>query len=111
MHPHAFVLADNSGHIHMWSPGAQSLFGYTADEATGRPLDLIVPLSHRDEHWAGFRAAMISGIAKYDGQVMDLPVLCKDGSVLTFSTQLIFLRGARGDVIGALGIFESQADK
>jgi PAS domain S-box-containing protein len=104
----ALILADISGQIHFWSAGAVALFGHSAAEAVGKRVDLIVPPQYRDEHWAGFDAAMKSGIAKYDGQVMDLPVLCKDGNVIEFSAQLMFLRDARRAVIGALGIFETK---
>jgi PAS domain S-box-containing protein len=104
----ALVIADSSGVIHMWSPGAVQHFGYSPAEAVGQTLDLIIPPDFRSEHWSGFRAAMTSGVAKYDGQVMDLPVLCKSGDVVVFRGQLTFLRDADRCVVGAIGIFESR---
>jgi PAS domain S-box-containing protein len=38
-----FVGDARSGRIVLWNPAAERLFGYTADEATGLPLDVLVP--------------------------------------------------------------------
>ncbi|HKI02954.1 MAG TPA: tetratricopeptide repeat protein [Thermoanaerobaculia bacterium] len=41
-HAHdAFVVTDVDGAIAVWSPTAERLYGYTAAEAVGRPLDLL----------------------------------------------------------------------
>jgi PAS domain S-box-containing protein len=103
----AIVIVDTSGNIRLWSAGAAAIFGHAAEEAIGRPVDLIIPAEHRDEHWSGFRTAMSTGVAKYDGQVMDLPVLPRDGDVVVLKTQLCFLRNARGQAIGAMAILEA----
>jgi PAS domain S-box-containing protein len=50
----AIVVADAGGAIHLFSPGATTLFGYTTSEAVGERLDLIVPEGLRDRHWSGF---------------------------------------------------------
>jgi PAS domain S-box-containing protein len=105
MESRAIVVADGRGRIHLWSPGAEQLFGYTAEEAIGRTLDLIVPEEERGSHWAGFRAAMSSGIAKYEGESFELPVVCKDGGIHKFSARLIFLFDGSNTVGGAVGVF------
>ena len=43
MDQHAVVIADRSGAVRFWSPGAEALFGYPAREPVGQSLDLIVP--------------------------------------------------------------------
>jgi PAS domain S-box-containing protein len=46
---YAFITVDPAGIITAWSPGAERLFGFTAQEAIGRPLGLIIPPDKREE--------------------------------------------------------------
>lgn len=40
----AVIGVDLQGRVHTWNPAAQRMFGYTADEAEGRPvLELVIP--------------------------------------------------------------------
>jgi PAS domain S-box-containing protein len=45
----AIVAADPSGKIVIWNRGAQRMYGYTPEEAIGRPMSLIVPPERGDE--------------------------------------------------------------
>ena len=47
----AVVAADCDGIIQMWSPGAERIFGHSADDALGQSLDLINPERLRVRHW------------------------------------------------------------
>jgi PAS domain S-box-containing protein len=49
----AVVAANAGGEIIYWNPAAIRLFGYTQEEALGRPLDLIIPERLRERHWSG----------------------------------------------------------
>ena len=57
----ALVYADRDGKIVRWNQAAFSLFGYSAAEALGQSLDLIIPERLRAVHWTGFDSAMASG--------------------------------------------------
>ncbi len=39
----AIIFADRTGTIRRWNRAAAALFGFTAEEALGRSLDLIIP--------------------------------------------------------------------
>ena len=39
----AIIATDREGNITFWNPGAERIFGFTAKEATGQSLDLIIP--------------------------------------------------------------------
>src|SRR6266851_3540209 len=45
-----------------------TLFGYSAAEALGQKLDLIIPEHLRGAHWRGFEAAMTHGVMKLQGR-------------------------------------------
>ena len=105
METHGIVMVDSAGVIRVWSTGAERLFGYDEASAVGQTLDLIVPESYRERHWGGFRAAASSGTMKIDDPVANLPIVCKDGSVVRFPGRLLLLRDAQNEVIGAMGIF------
>ncbi len=104
----AIVMVDRDGVICVWNQGAEDLFGYDAASAVGRTLDLIVPEAYRERHWSGFRAAMSTGSTKLDQPAGHLPTLRADGSVVRLPGRLIFLKDARGDAVGAVGIFSSN---
>jgi PAS domain S-box-containing protein len=46
---HAFFTVDLDGVITAWNHGAERLFGFTADDAVGRHVSLIVPENRRHE--------------------------------------------------------------
>src|SRR5690606_1090853 len=45
----AIVAKDLDGIISEWNSGAERLFGYTAEEAIGRPVAMLVPSDRADE--------------------------------------------------------------
>ena len=64
----AVIYADETGTIRRWNPAAAALFGYSAAEALGQKLDLIIPEHLRTAHWRGFEAAMTNGVTKLQGR-------------------------------------------
>jgi PAS domain S-box-containing protein len=63
----AVIYADATGTIRRWNPAA-ALFGYSAVEALGQTLDLIIPEHLRTAHWRGFEAAMANGVTRLQGR-------------------------------------------
>jgi PAS domain S-box-containing protein len=108
MQNHAIIISDAKGIIRVWSEGAETLFGYTGNEAIGRRVDLVVPPHLRDDHWKGFDRAMRSGGAGGEGQFFDIPGLHKAGEVKTFRAQLHLLRDEQKIPIGAMVIFADR---
>jgi PAS domain S-box-containing protein len=109
VHLTGLVIADTAGLIQHWSEGAERLFGYSAAEAEGQSLDLIVPEAYRERHWNGFREAMRTGTCKMDRAATNLPVRCRDGEVRAFPARFVFLQDARNRVVGAMGIYSARA--
>ncbi|HEX4927969.1 MAG TPA: PAS domain S-box protein [Burkholderiales bacterium] len=100
----AIVVADSEGAITLWNPAAQRIFGYSAQEALGRSLDLIIPERFRERHWQGYRAVMRSGETRYGTEVLRVPALRKDGGALSIAFTVALLKGADGrvDAIAAI---------
>lgn len=48
--PDAMISTCLEGNIETWNAGAERLFGYTAEEITGKPLMLLVPQDRKDEY-------------------------------------------------------------
>src|SRR4030095_10696941 len=57
----AVICAAHSGAIIRWNPACTALFGYSAEEALGQSVELIIPEHLRAAHWSGFDAAMTKG--------------------------------------------------
>ena len=78
----AVVIADAGGTITFWNEAATRLFGFTAGEAVGRTLDLIIPERLRERHWAGYRETMATGRTSYRDRLLEVPALNRDGRTL-----------------------------
>jgi nitric oxide dioxygenase len=101
----AIVLADRDGAIRFWNPGAERLFGFTAAEAVGRSLDLIIPEPLRARHWAGYRQVMETGESRYGrGDILAVPGLRKDGTRVSIEFTIVPLRDAAGRMEGMAAI-------
>ncbi len=48
--PDAMIIIDERGRIESLSATAERLFGYTADEVTGKNIKLFMPSPHREQH-------------------------------------------------------------
>ena len=59
----AVIFADRSGKIARWNRASALLFGFSAEEALGQGLDLVVPGHLRAAHWRGFDEATVIRIA------------------------------------------------
>ncbi|GAA1360402.1 PAS domain-containing protein [Streptomyces beijiangensis] len=95
--PDGIVIIDSEGLIRYWNQGAERIFGYTAAEAAGRNLDMIIPEKHRQRHWDGFVAAMASGTSKYGADdLLAVPALTADGTTVSIEFSVVLLTDADG---------------
>jgi len=103
--PEAIIFADGDGVIRFWNPGAEHQFGFTAAEAVGQSLDLIIPEPQRARHWAGFRHVMETGESRYGaGDLLAVPGLRKDGSRVSLEFTIVPVRGDSGRMEGMAAI-------
>lgn len=80
----AMVVADDAGRIVLWNPAASSLFGYSADEAIGQNVEMLVPDELRGQCEAGVARWRETGTGRYidSGRPLELPARGRDGSTV-----------------------------
>ncbi len=101
----AIIHADSEGVIRFWNPGAERLFGFTAEEALGHSLDIIIPEPQRARHWAGYRKVMETGESRYGhGDLLAVPGLRKDGSRISIEFTIVPVHGEDGRMVGMTAI-------
>ena len=98
----AIIAARADGTIVFWNPAAQRIFGFSAEEALGQSLDLIIPERFRGRHWDGYRQVMATGQTKYATDVLRVPALHKEGRALSIAFTVSLLDGQNGRIIAAI---------
>lgn len=99
--PIAVVYGDAQGVIRLWNAGAEQMFGWSAAEAVGQSMDLMIPEKHRPKHWEGYDKVMKTGVTKYGRDLLAVPALTKDGRRISIEFNIALLRGPDGTVLGA----------
>ena len=101
----AIIAADGDGQITFWNPGAERIFGHTADEAVGQPLDLIVPERLRAAHRRGFFEVMRTGRSRYGaGDLLSVPGVRRDGRRVSLEFTIVLLTSATGRTVGIAAV-------
>jgi two-component system sensor histidine kinase UhpB len=93
----AIVSKTLDGVITSWNAGAERLFGYTANEAVGQHISLIIPANRMDEE------AVIIERIKHGQRIehFDTVRMRKDKKTLDISLTISPIRDASGKIIGA----------
>lgn len=76
------------------------MFGYSAAEALGQSLDLIIPENLRARHWQGYLRVMDTGQTKYQTERLTSPGVRKDGSRLSLEFSIVLLHDEQGGIEG-----------
>jgi PAS domain S-box-containing protein len=93
----AIVSKTLDGIITSWNAAAERLFGYTASEAVGQHISLIIPLNRRDEE-----TVIISRIKSGERiEHFDTVRVRKDQTTFDISLTISPVRDASGKIIGA----------
>lgn len=101
----AIVACDRDGIIRFWNPGAERIFGFSAVEAAGQSLDIIIPERLRARHWDGYRNMMSTGQSRYSGgDTLSVPSLRKDGARISIEFTIVALKDAQGRICGLAAV-------
>jgi PAS domain S-box-containing protein len=93
----AVLSKDLNSIIKSWNKGAERLFGYTADEAIGKPVTMLIPADRRDEE-----PSILARIRRGE-RVEHYETIRqrKDGSTIDISLTISPVRDQDGTIIGA----------
>lgn len=103
----AIISKDLSGRIQSWNNGAVKIFGYTAEEAIGQPITMLIPDDRLNEE-PSILAKISSGERVDHFETLRRR---KDGSLVDLSLTISPIRGASGDIVGASKIARDISEK
>jgi PAS domain S-box-containing protein/diguanylate cyclase (GGDEF)-like protein len=98
--PIAIVAVDLVGDVTLWSPEAERLFGWPAEEVLGRPLP-VIPEDRREE----FLTLLRQTAAGEPVQALAVRRLHRDGSLLDVELATAAVRDPEGRHVGAVGLY------
>ncbi|HKU70319.1 MAG TPA: PAS domain S-box protein [Burkholderiales bacterium] len=103
----AIISKDLNGVVQSWNPGAEALFGYTAKEAIGQPITIVIPSEKLEEE------ADILGRIRRGQRVehFDTVRRRKDGTLIDISVSISPIIGMHGKVLGASKIARDIGDR
>ena len=85
----AVILIDDRGIIRYWNAAAESMFGYTKEEAIGKELHkVLIPKSFHRIYKKRFKSFVKTGLGPFVGKTMELEAVRKDGTVFPVELSL-----------------------
>jgi PAS domain S-box-containing protein len=102
--PEAVIFCDLEGVVRIWNGGAEKVFGWTADEAIGQSLDMIIPERMRKAHWDGFHQAIARGGVKAGRTSMITRSLHKTEESIYIDMSFEMVRNEAGEMLGSLAV-------
>jgi PAS domain S-box-containing protein len=104
--PLAIDMVDTNANIRLWSPAAEHLFGWKADEVIGIPLP-IVPEELRSEVEEQIQSELL-GTSHYG---LETRRKRKDGSLVDVQLWTSPLHDSDGEIIGSVGILSDITER
>lgn len=97
----ALITSNAAGKITYWNPAAEDIFGHSASEAIGKPIEIIIPERFRDHHVAGMKRVSTTGVSNLSGKTIELVAVRKNGCEFPVEMRLASWLGPDGIEIGA----------
>ncbi len=93
----AIISVDRDGRIQGWNPAGERIFGWTRDQALGRPMTTLIP----EERYAPARSALSRAESVI---AFEVTMKREDGRTLNLAVTLSPLAGRDGNLEGMLAI-------
>jgi PAS domain S-box-containing protein len=107
----AVICTDQSGAIIRWNRASTALFGYPAEEALGKSVELIIPEHLRAAHWSGFDTAIAKGALRLQGRPTLTRALHKSGRRLYVEMTFAIVKDDTDGVLGAVAMARDVTDR
>lgn len=103
----AIISKNLDGTLKSWNRAAETLFGYTAEEAVGRPVTMLIPDDRQDEE-----IEIISRIRRGESlKTYETIRQRKDGSFVPVSLTVSPIRDGVGRIVGASKIVRDISER
>ncbi len=110
--PDAILICDHKGTVRYWNAAAERVFGWSASEALGVSMDLILPERLRVRHWTGWETTLRTGVTRYgEGQMLAVPALHKDGRQISIEFSIQLLKGAGGRIEWVVAVIRDVTER
>lgn len=95
----AVITTDLDGKITLWNNGARRLFGYTAEEALGRPVSFI----YFQEDFSVLNDKIMASVLDKGERELEIRARAKSGQIVFIHLSLSLLRNEDGSPYGLIG--------
>jgi len=103
----AIVSKDVNGIVRSWNRGAETLFGYTADDMIGQSIRRVIPLDRQSEEDEVLRRIRAGERIEHYETVRQR----KDGTLFDISLTVSPIKDAHGRIVGASKIARDITDR
>lgn len=100
----AIIAIDPQHTITLWNRHATTLFGFTAEQAIGQSVDIIIPENLREAHHRAADAAMERGRLASDGKARRTKALTADGGKTYVTMTFAMIKDDAGKTIGSVAV-------
>jgi PAS domain S-box-containing protein len=98
----AIVSANQQGRITYLNAAAERMFGYSADEASGELLELLMPEQYKHAHKLGFERYLATGESHLIGKTIEIQARKKSGVEFPIDISIATWRTGRGAFFTAI---------
>jgi PAS domain S-box-containing protein len=102
----SITAVDLDGRFTTWNPAAERLYGFTAEEAIGVSVSMIIPQDAADEAYE-----ILGRVRSGDTVAVETTRLHKDGHAVAVSLTSSPVRDVDGDVVGTAAIARNVSER
>jgi len=107
----AVVVCNAQGEVTLWNPAAERMFGFTAAEAMGQSMDMIIPERLRKRHWDGYHKTMATGVTRYGNDVLRVPAVNKAGEAMSIAFTVAMLHTPERKVDAIVAVIRDETTR
>lgn len=105
------IVADRDGVILEWNDAAAAIFGYSATQAIGQKIDLVVPEEERADHWRGYQRVFATNLINYSpDHILDVEGVRQDGTRVPLDAMLRPVYDKAGHIVAIAALVCEQPD-
>ena len=103
----AIISKATNGIITSWNPGAEKIFGYTAEEAIGKQMRMLIPADRENEE-----VEILARIARGE-KVENFETIrrCKNGQLINIAVSIAPIFDDGGSIIGASNVAQDITER